>query len=823
MKRKIIVLVLLTVVLIFGLPLEISNRIVKAENQFGFIIIVSDKNLKDAVQDFIEFKKNQGFEVELEEVTEIEKKYVGRDMVEKIRSFLKEKTTSYVKCFTLLVGDPYNEKKANVLNTGGKIPMRYIYPPPYYSTSPKDYKFPTDFYYCDLEGNWNSDGDDRYGEKEEIKDISLNLNNVRNFVGRIPFDDPQIVKKICANIVSVEKKENTNQVLMGIMQFANPDLKEWDLAKWAEEVKNDMVDYGLKVITLYEKEGSSPSAFTPTAPLNEKNFLKYFERTNDLIVTVADNGVFREIWNDNGDNVFDKKERKLIEFFTLNDLQAAKGFTKVWFDFGSVNIFRTWESYYSNPKLWFVTADEILKAGKAAAIIGATDDPVWPSYFEELKTFYSTLFIKKETVGDWFNYRGDSNIYNLILNVAGDPSFTFYPEIYFDKNPPTIEIVSPLDNSYTNNSEITVIAKVTDKESGIEKVEINSQKADIEGGYYKAKVNLNEGENFVTVKAIDKAGNQDKKVIKLICDTQPPYLEIKSPLPNSFTNKTETEIWGTVKDETGVEELKIQGERVEILPDGSFTQKIGLSEGENIIKLIAVDKAGNQKEEVLTLYVDTSPPEIFVSLPKEVYDELLNITGYVKDEGLSGIKDFSILINGEKIELTRSLSFTYGLKLKVGENEIKFEVEDNAGNKTSNVRYVRYVPKTILRLQIGSKIIYVNDSPQEIDVPPQIVEGRTLLPIRWVAEPLGAIVLWDATEKKVTITLKDTIIELWIGKNIARVKGVDTPIDPNNPKVVPMIIQGRTMLPVRFVAENLGCKVDWDPNTKTVTITYPKD
>ncbi|MGB9844104.1 MAG: copper amine oxidase N-terminal domain-containing protein, partial [Caldisericia bacterium] len=99
-------------------------------------------------------------------------------------------------------------------------------------------------------------------------------------------------------------------------------------------------------------------------------------------------------------------------------------------------------------------------------------------------------------------------------------------------------------------------------------------------------------------------------------------------------------------------------------------------------------------------------------------------------------------------------------------------------------------------------------------------EGRTLLPIRWVAEPLGAEVGWDGVEKKVTVSLKENLIELWIGKNIARVNGIDTPIDPNNPKVVPMIISGRTMLPVRFVAENLGCKVDWDGITKTVIITY---
>ncbi len=131
--------------------------------------------------------------------------------------------------------------------------------------------------------------------------------------------------------------------------------------------------------------------------------------------------------------------------------------------------------------------------------------------------------------------------------------------------------------------------------------------------------------------------------------------------------------------------------------------------------------------------------------------------------------------------------------------------------------------KIVINLQIGNKIMFVNYTPKEIDVPPVIIEGRTLLPIRWVGEPLGAEVGWDGEEKKVTVTLKSTTIELWVGKNIARVNGNYTLIDPNNPKVVPMIITGRTMLPVRFIAENLGCKVDWDGITKTVTITYPKD
>lgn len=108
-------------------------------------------------------------------------------------------------------------------------------------------------------------------------------------------------------------------------------------------------------------------------------------------------------------------------------------------------------------------------------------------------------------------------------------------------------------------------------------------------------------------------------------------------------------------------------------------------------------------------------------------------------------------------------------------------------------------------------------------MPPQIIEGRTLLPIRYVVEPHGAKIFWDDVEKRVTIEFKNITIDLWIGKNTAKVNGKSSQIDPNNPKVISLIIQGRTMLPVRFVEENLGCDVLWDGITKTITITYPKD
>ena len=140
----------------------------------------------------------------------------------------------------------------------------------------------------------------------------------------------------------------------------------------------------------------------------------------------------------------------------------------------------------------------------------------------------------------------------------------------------------------------------------------------------------------------------------------------------------------------------------------------------------------------------------------------------------------------------------------------------------ANATTMKGVETIIIRLYIDKTTYYVNDELKTMDVAPIIKESRTLLPIRYVAEALGADVQWDAVERKVTIIFKGTTIELWIDKNSAKVNGEYKLIDATNPKVTPIIIPpGRTMLPIRFIAENLGCLVEWDNTLREVKITYP--
>ena len=128
--------------------------------------------------------------------------------------------------------------------------------------------------------------------------------------------------------------------------------------------------------------------------------------------------------------------------------------------------------------------------------------------------------------------------------------------------------------------------------------------------------------------------------------------------------------------------------------------------------------------------------------------------------------------------------------------------------------------QNIMILQVGKAMFTVNGASKTLDSPPVIKNGRTLVPIRAIIEALVGTVAWDATTKKATVTLGKKTIALWIGKSVATVNGVSTPIDSTDAKVVPEIINGRTMLPLRFVTENLGATVAWEQSTQTITITY---
>jgi hypothetical protein len=146
----------------------------------------------------------------------------------------------------------------------------------------------------------------------------------------------------------------------------------------------------------------------------------------------------------------------------------------------------------------------------------------------------------------------------------------------------------------------------------------------------------------------------------------------------------------------------------------------------------------------------------------------------------------------------------------------------NAGSTIDNTPVAPFPvsPRHTMVLTIDIKTMTVDSARVVLDAPAAIVEDRTLVPLRAVVEHLGGSIDWDAKTRQVTLKARDTTISLTIGKSTTLVNGKSLAIDPKNSKVVPVLSSSRTMLPLRFVSENLGLQVDWNAETRTITVNW---
>jgi len=122
-----------------------------------------------------------------------------------------------------------------------------------------------------------------------------------------------------------------------------------------------------------------------------------------------------------------------------------------------------------------------------------------------------------------------------------------------------------------------------------------------------------------------------------------------------------------------------------------------------------------------------------------------------------------------------------------------------------------------IELAIDRSYAIINGKSVPLDAPPVIIQGRTMVPIRFIGEAFGAKVDWDASSKKIRLTLDSTQIQLQIGQKTAYKNKQAVILD-----APPLIIKGRTFVPLRFIGEAFGATVDWLAPTKEIRITFKK-
>ena len=175
--------------------------------------------------------------------------------------------------------------------------------------------------------------------------------------------------------------------------------------------------------------------------------------------------------------------------------------------------------------------------------------------------------------------------------------------------------------------------------------------------------------------------------------------------------------------------------------------------------------------------------------------------GYELDKITAKDKD------GKEVKLKAEKDGTYSFTMPKGGVTVDTTFKQAEG--ATNTDKPAAAAKTII-LQIGSTAVLVDDQAIINDVAPVIRNDRTLVPIRVITEALGGQVAWNEAAKEVTLTVNGKEIKMTIGKALEKYG------------VAPVIIGGRTFVPVRFVADELGAVTTWDDATKTVTIQAVK-
>jgi hypothetical protein len=289
-----------------------------------------------------------------------------------------------------------------------------------------------------------------------------------------------------------------------------------------------------------------------------------------------------------------------------------------------------------------------------------------------------------------------------------------------------------------------------------------------------------------------------------------------------LTNKSTMVLNGIVGAcASGIASIEIAGRPATISTLQAVTAELLLMEGENDISIMARTNAGNSRLTMLKVMLDSVSPSIVISSHKNwqtVNTPSITVKGRAEADAV-------VTFEGKPIgNLGVDGSFEQSVTLKLGQNGVAFTATDAAGNRriaSVIVLYAPPAPATIITMTIGSPAMFINGAALAIDANPLVVpvirSGRTLVPVRSIVQALGGDIVWDAATRIVTITLGGKVIDLTIGSPTASVDGSPTPIDID-PTVVPLILNDRTMIPLRFVSEQLGALVGWDAKTRTITI-----
>jgi flagellar hook assembly protein FlgD len=235
-----------------------------------------------------------------------------------------------------------------------------------------------------------------------------------------------------------------------------------------------------------------------------------------------------------------------------------------------------------------------------------------------------------------------------------------------------------------------------------------------ESGGFKTRYTLQEGDNRIELVAVDEAGNRTSVVREIARLTQPPDIVVLNPPDGLWINEQMLSVQGTVP--TGVQ-VQVNQTDAHVDADGHFNVDIVLEEGENIIHIEAGDAVGNVSIEERRVYLRTRSPVLSLTTVRDgmaVREPSLLVVGQTAPQT-------TVWLNGRELAVDSQGGFQGLVDLIEGENVIRVEAVDRAGNTSVLVRGVTYAPASATTA-----------------LPPEV---RTVLAVTGVGVA-GVVVLW---------------------------------------------------------------------------------
>lgn len=291
--------------------------------------------------------------------------------------------------------------------------------------------------------------------------------------------------------------------------------------------------------------------------------------------------------------------------------------------------------------------------------------------------------------------------------------------------------------------------------------------------YSGQTITVPEGIHTLFYYAVDHQGRQEGiKSMQFKVDSVLPQLVIASPEDNAVLNSKDIVVSGSV--EVGAT-VKVDGQPVSVDEVGHFNKIITISGNSAAITVVAMDFAGNSTQKVLHVSLDTTPPALTVISPVS-FREVHKLPVLVRGTTEPGA---TVTVNGKAATVDADGGFLYGLyEISEGEASIiQVVAKDAAGNVATKNVNVTYIKTTIIKLQVKNTVAMINADTVSLDAPPIIKDGRTLVPLRFISEAFGAKLTWDPVFQIIDIVLGNDTIRLQIGKNFASVNNKKIAMD----------------------------------------------